>query len=424
MVRLLRRNAARQPDDEGRRQLAGAGADDGDGARPRIGRRRAADVGRRPRAWPASRSACARSTGSWRRAASNSARPSRSTRLSRSAVTVAVRAPPARKAISPIGWPGPSSATGSRRPVDGDREAAGHDHVERVRHLALAHQHVAALEVQRLELGGKPRALVLLEILRRSRRRRGRARRPAVSSMSIGIAPALPAAAYRSCPSRRTVRRRAACICRFGVEVGDPALARPRRAHEALRIKGLRSSGASVPAVKSVREKPFRARRCLQRSIAGIVARIAYSFRILAGISRILLISPHILLIEMEFRSIYAAAPARCPGRSSPPPAAGAAAGGLFMTRKDGAMGFIKVNDPEGNTHVLEAVEGWRVMELIREHGLPIEAHLRRRLRLRHLPRARRPRLGRAAARRRATTRRRCSTSCRSSSRPRACPAS
>ena len=36
-------------------------------------------------------------------------------------------------------------------------------------------------------------------------------------------------------------------------------------------------------------------------------------------------------------------------------------------------MGFIKVNDPEGETHVLEAVEGYRVMELIRLHGLPIE---------------------------------------------------
>jgi ferredoxin, 2Fe-2S len=37
-------------------------------------------------------------------------------------------------------------------------------------------------------------------------------------------------------------------------------------------------------------------------------------------------------------------------------------------------MGFIKVNDPDGNAHVLEAVDGWRVMEVIREHGLPIEA--------------------------------------------------
>jgi len=37
-------------------------------------------------------------------------------------------------------------------------------------------------------------------------------------------------------------------------------------------------------------------------------------------------------------------------------------------------MGFIKVNDGQGNTHVLEAVEGWRVMEVIREHGLPIDA--------------------------------------------------
>jgi len=32
-------------------------------------------------------------------------------------VTVAVRAPPARKAISPIGWPGPISLIASRRPA-------------------------------------------------------------------------------------------------------------------------------------------------------------------------------------------------------------------------------------------------------------------------------------------------------------------
>lgn len=37
-------------------------------------------------------------------------------------------------------------------------------------------------------------------------------------------------------------------------------------------------------------------------------------------------------------------------------------------------MGFIKVNDADGETHLLEGVEGWRVMELIRLHGLPIEA--------------------------------------------------
>ena len=41
---------------------------------------------------------------------------------------------------------------------------------------------------------------------------------------------------------------------------------------------------------------------------------------------------------------------------------------------KTAAMGYLKVNDPAGNTHVLEAVQGWRVMELIREHGLPIDA--------------------------------------------------
>ncbi len=37
-------------------------------------------------------------------------------------------------------------------------------------------------------------------------------------------------------------------------------------------------------------------------------------------------------------------------------------------------MGFIHVTDRDGKTHDLEAVEGWRVMEIIREHGLPIEA--------------------------------------------------
>lgn len=37
-------------------------------------------------------------------------------------------------------------------------------------------------------------------------------------------------------------------------------------------------------------------------------------------------------------------------------------------------MGVIKVHDLTGKLHVLEAVEGWRVMEIIREHGLPIKA--------------------------------------------------
>lgn len=34
----------------------------------------------------------------------------------------------------------------------------------------------------------------------------------------------------------------------------------------------------------------------------------------------------------------------------------------------------IYVTDQEGVRHGLEAVEGWRVMEIIREHGLPIKA--------------------------------------------------
>jgi ferredoxin, 2Fe-2S len=37
-------------------------------------------------------------------------------------------------------------------------------------------------------------------------------------------------------------------------------------------------------------------------------------------------------------------------------------------------MGIIRVSDLAGNTHELEAVEGWRVMEVIRDHGLPIAA--------------------------------------------------
>ena len=34
----------------------------------------------------------------------------------------------------------------------------------------------------------------------------------------------------------------------------------------------------------------------------------------------------------------------------------------------------ITVTDFEGKEHELEAVEGWRVMEIIRDHGLPIKA--------------------------------------------------
>ncbi|NCC22732.1 MAG: 2Fe-2S iron-sulfur cluster binding domain-containing protein [Alphaproteobacteria bacterium] len=35
---------------------------------------------------------------------------------------------------------------------------------------------------------------------------------------------------------------------------------------------------------------------------------------------------------------------------------------------------FIFVIDRDGAEHKLEAVAGWRVMEIIREHGLPIKA--------------------------------------------------
>ena len=35
---------------------------------------------------------------------------------------------------------------------------------------------------------------------------------------------------------------------------------------------------------------------------------------------------------------------------------------------------FIHVTDQTGKRHSLDAVEGWRVMEIIREHGLDIKA--------------------------------------------------
>ena len=34
----------------------------------------------------------------------------------------------------------------------------------------------------------------------------------------------------------------------------------------------------------------------------------------------------------------------------------------------------IFVTDQDGKEHKLEALEGWRVMEVIRDHGLPIKA--------------------------------------------------
>lgn len=34
----------------------------------------------------------------------------------------------------------------------------------------------------------------------------------------------------------------------------------------------------------------------------------------------------------------------------------------------------IYVTDQEGTEHTLEAIEGWRVMEIIKDYGLPIKA--------------------------------------------------
>jgi len=34
---------------------------------------------------------------------------------------------------------------------------------------------------------------------------------------------------------------------------------------------------------------------------------------------------------------------------------------------------FLRVEDRDGAVHVLEAVEGWRLMEILRDHGLGME---------------------------------------------------
>jgi 2Fe-2S ferredoxin len=36
-------------------------------------------------------------------------------------------------------------------------------------------------------------------------------------------------------------------------------------------------------------------------------------------------------------------------------------------------MGILRVRDLSGKEHEVQAVEGWRVMEIIREHGFAIE---------------------------------------------------
>jgi len=35
-------------------------------------------------------------------------------------------------------------------------------------------------------------------------------------------------------------------------------------------------------------------------------------------------------------------------------------------------MGIIRIKDRDGRDHEVEAVEGWRIMEIIREHGFDV----------------------------------------------------
>jgi 2Fe-2S ferredoxin len=35
-------------------------------------------------------------------------------------------------------------------------------------------------------------------------------------------------------------------------------------------------------------------------------------------------------------------------------------------------MSTIRITDQNGQNHILDAIEGWRIMEIIREHGFQI----------------------------------------------------
>ena len=42
------------------------------------------------------------------------------------------------------------------------------------------------------------------------------------------------------------------------------------------------------------------------------------------------------------------------------------------MQRTGSEMGVIRIKDQAGRDHEVEAVEGWRIMEIIREHGFDV----------------------------------------------------
>ena len=142
---------------------AAAGTDERDGARARIGRRRACDVGV-GEALRQRHGQRAPDDGHFAESRSNSARPSRSTRLSRMAVTVAVRTPPVEKGDLADRLPGADLGERLAPAFEGDGEAPGDDDIERIRRIALAHQDVAALEGARLQLGHEGGALVSAEL--------------------------------------------------------------------------------------------------------------------------------------------------------------------------------------------------------------------------------------------------------------------
>ncbi len=152
-----------QSDDEAGGKLARARTNERDGARARIGRRRAGDVGVR-----------------------HAARQRHGQRVPDGGVLrrqlLELGAPqPQNQAIAQCGHGSGAHAAGEEGDLadrlartqlgdhlaptcDGDGEPPRDDDIKGIRHLALAHEHVAALEVERLQLGSEARALGILEI--------------------------------------------------------------------------------------------------------------------------------------------------------------------------------------------------------------------------------------------------------------------
>ena len=325
----------RQADDEGRGQLARAGTNERDGARARVGRRLPADVGR-------GHAPCHRHG---QRAPDRRA-------LGRQRLELGPPQPQ-HQAVAQRGDGGGARAPGEEGDLadrlartqlrdrlapafDGDRESARDDDIERLRHLALAHQHLATPQVERLELGGQARALLLLEIVKDLDPVEA-----VLGNLRFHLcsgAWALPRAPYPNRPRQRTCgaeRRKGAKAapgrpgCHPGARRRDPAcrglLSRvasttPRRREF---VDGMTPS-STLPSWREYCAFP----RCWGKGIlgsarramvhGGAIAKTARAFVCWRSEARGFCLFPAISCPHVAIHSISSPAPARCPGRLLP----------------------------------------------------------------------------------------------------------